>query len=416
MIANSLREAYNNFDPLMPLPGNSEFYIERKKNPLRRIEWDLLNYDPSQNPIRPKLLFSGHRGSGKSTELKRLMVDTEVQSAYFIVEYSVRDVLDIAGLDYTDLLLSIGAQIFARAVEDKLKLRERLLTELNSWRGIVEKEAVIEEGAKLETEAGLNAFFIKVLSKLKLEYTNREKIRQTIEPRLPELINIINSVIVEVELQSEKRVLVVIDDIDKPDLEVARSLFCDHQTSLTQPNCSIIYTVPIGLLYSPDAGQVKQGFTDSYVLPNITITEYADRSRLDEEGCAMMRRFALKRMSPELIAEDALNYAVGLSGGVFREMARIIRTSVYSAYRRDAEKIEKEDMEEAESEIRNEFRRMLETEDYEALVEIYGSRKLRGSDVCAKLLHNLSILEYQNKENWCDVHPAVIPLIQEEQT
>jgi hypothetical protein len=116
-------------------------------------------------------------------------------------------------------------------------------------------------------------------------------------------------------------------------------------------------------------------------------------------------------MSLDLIDEEALNYAIYISGGVFREMARVMSMAADNATARGAGKIGKQDVEDAESEIRNEFRRMLETEDYEALVKIHKSWELRGSEICEKLLHNLSILEYRNEENWCDVHPAVVPLI-----
>ena len=160
---------------------------------------------------------------------------------------------------------------------------------------------------------------------------------------------------------------------------------------------------------------MTQTFSGSYVLPNISITKREDRSP-NKEGRAAMREFVAKRMSLDLIDEDAVKHAITISGGLFREMARIIRDAADNAIARGEERIEKQDVEEAESEIRNEFRRMLETEDYEALEEIYKTRKLRGAEICAKLLHNLSILEYRNKENWCDIHPVIIPLIEGEKT
>jgi len=412
MIESDLNKVYINFDPLMPLPGDSEFYVERPNNPMNQMKTELLR----DSPRPPKFLFSGHRGSGKSTELNRLMVDREVQDRYLIVHYSIKEVLDVAGLEYTDVLFSIGAQVFIKATEDgKLKLRRKLLDELKRWIGDTEivKEEISKEGAEVETQAGLSAFFIKVLGKLKVEYTSREKIRQTIKLRLSELINVIDLIIAEVELRAGKKVLVAIEDLDKPDLSDARDLFYERQTSLTLPNCRIIYTVPIALLYSPDAGQVRQAFDRTFPLPNVTIAKREDRNP-DEEGRAVMREFIAKRMSLDLIEEDALEHAIVVSGGVFREMARIIRTAADNAIARGEEKIQKRDVQRVESEIRNEFRRMLEAEDYDALKEIYQKRDLTviGSKICAKLLHNLSILEYQDDENWCDVHPAIIPLIE----
>ena len=65
MKARDLDTAYINFDPAQPLPSDSEFYVKRKYNPLEQIKRDLLR----SNIYQPKFLFSGHRGSGKSTEL-----------------------------------------------------------------------------------------------------------------------------------------------------------------------------------------------------------------------------------------------------------------------------------------------------------------------------------------------------------
>ena len=405
MIAEDLDQAYINFDPARPLPGVSEFYVKRGRNPLDKMKRALLRGSLSTS----KFLFSGHRGSGKSTELNRLMAYPKIQDKYFIVHYSVRDVLDPAGIEYTDLLLSIGAQIFIEATEKrKLKLRQGLLDELKRWMGAIETEESdqISTGVEIGTD-------LKVLqAKLKTGDTSRINIRKNIEARLPSFVNTTNLIIAEVEQKTRKNVLVSIDDLDKPDLEVARRLFYERQSSLTLPGCSIIYTIPIALLYSPDAGQVMQPFTQSYVLPNVTIMKRHDKSP-DEEGRMVMKEFVGKRMSLELVGEDALDYAIYVSGGVFREMARIMAMAADNAIACESEKIGKQDVEDAESEITNEFRRMLETKDYEVLREICRKRELIGSDMCAKLLHNLSILEYQNKDNWCNVHPAVVPLLAE---
>ena len=410
MLAKDLDQAYINFDPTRPLRSVSKFYVKRKRNPLDVMKRSLMreNVDP------PKFLFSGHRGSGKSTELNRLVAYSDMQEKYFIVYYSVREVLDVAGLEYTDLLFSIGAQIFIEAANRKVELRKKLLDELSKWRSVIEEET--ERGRKVGVEAGLDVpltdFFSNGQLKLKLEYESRKKMRSKIESRLSELINIINLIIAEVELNSSKKVLVAIEDLDKPDLKVAEELFCRRQSSLIQPRCAIIYTIPIALLYSSQARQVTQNFSKSYVLPNISITKHKDRRCPNEQGQATMREFAAKRMSLELINKDALGHAITISGGVFREMARIIRDAADNAIARGEKKIGKRDVEEAESEIRNEFRRMLQTKDYEQLRKIYQTRELRGSEIFADLMHNLSILEYQNDKAWCDVHPAIIPLIE----
>lgn len=424
MIAKDLDQIYMNFDPARPLPGVSEFYVKRKRNPLASMKRTLLH----DSFVAPKLLFSGHTGSGKSTELNRLMAYPEIQEKYFTVHYSIRDVLDPAGLEYTDLLLSIGAQIYIKATDEaNLKLEAGILDELRKWIGTIETEESHQDN--MGTELGAD---LKILqARLKTGHTSRISIRRKIEVRLPEFISATNLIIADVEQKLNKKVLVVVDDLDKPDLKVAHELFYERKTSLTLPNCGIIYTIPIALHYALEAGQVIRSFTKSYVLPNITINRHADRSP-DADGHAVMREFIEKRMSLDLIDENALEHAISISGGVFREMARIMEMAADSADERGAEKIERQDIEDAESEIGNEFRRMLEPEHYKVLRDIYETKRLEVSDrilkeihetrdlnvseIIAKLYHSLSILEYRNKKAWYDIHPVIIPLLEERRT
>ena len=60
--AEKIEDIYRNFDPLMPLDGTSEFYVNRIHNPLDGIRKSLIR----KNRIPLSLLFSGNRGSGKS--------------------------------------------------------------------------------------------------------------------------------------------------------------------------------------------------------------------------------------------------------------------------------------------------------------------------------------------------------------
>ncbi|MEW5767549.1 MAG: hypothetical protein AB1797_07965 [bacterium] len=77
MIAQTLKQAMQVFDPNKPLESD-EYYVLREHNPLKKMEVYLLN-----NPGFQKILFSGHRGSGKSTELNRLFVSEAITSNFF---------------------------------------------------------------------------------------------------------------------------------------------------------------------------------------------------------------------------------------------------------------------------------------------------------------------------------------------
>ena len=71
------------------------------------------------------------------------------------------------------------------------------------------------------------------------------------------------------------------------------------------------------------------------------------------------------------------------------------------------------DVEWTATEIRNEYRRILNRDDIKLLKTIYATKQLEYVDKLRPLLQLLAILEYRNGENWCDIHPVLRKLINE---
>lgn len=406
VVADNLDIAWSNFDPFFTLPANCPFHVEREDKPLNRLIRALLRLH--RQP--PKYFFSGHRGCGKSTELNRLAVDENINKKFFIVKFSIKDVCDVNNLDYVDVLFSIGAQLFIQYLDAGKVLRSDLIKELDSWKNsIVEVESQTSTTVEASVEGGIKAFFISFLAKIKAEDTTRKSIREKIEPKLSELIDKINTIIADIEGKEKKKVLVLIDDLDKPLLDQAKRIFYNNYTAITQPACYIVYTVPISIYFTPEFTVLKES---KFFLPNIKLHSKKDKNKLDEKGYALMRTFVFKRMNKELIEPEALNHAIKMGAGVFRESARIMQIASDSAIEKERDRIIKEDVERAERELRSDFKRQLTTEDYTILKEICDVNEMRGIEKIGHLLHNLSVLEYVNDESWCDVHPVIEELLE----
>jgi hypothetical protein len=118
-------------------------------------------------------------------------------------------------------------------------------------------------------------------------------------------------------------------------------------------------------------------------------------------------------MDARLIEDQALEDAITYSGGVFREMARIMRTAIGRARRRTVGRIECVDVEWATTEIRNEYRRILDKNDLQFLKRVHEHNRLEYNERLRPLLQLLAILEYRNGENWCDIHPVLRRLLNE---
>ncbi|WP_321429517.1 P-loop NTPase fold protein [uncultured Methanolobus sp.] len=337
-VAEDFDTAWSNFDPLFTLPANSPFHVERTGKPLNRLIRALLR----NHRQPPKYYYSGHRGCGKSTELNILAEDENIKDKFFIVKYSVKDVCDVQNLNYVDVLFSVGAQLCIQYPNVDEKLKPELIDDLLNWqRGVIEQIDEKGMGIEASVEGGIKTVFASILGKIKAQESTRTVIRQTIEPRLSELIDKINMIIANIEINEGKKVLVLIDDLDKPNLEQAKQIFYTNQTAITQPLCYIVYTVPIAIFFSQEFLALRES---CYCLPNIKLHGKNGRNEKDEAGYGLMKSFVHKRMKPDLIEDDALDFAIKIGGGLFRETARVMQIAIDVAYENERRAVQIEDV------------------------------------------------------------------------
>jgi hypothetical protein len=399
--------------PLQPGPKGetNPFYVDRPGNPTSRLERELLR-EYSQTP---KYFFSGHRGCGKSTELRRLAVNPKILKKYWPIHFTIRDEADINNLDFKDVLFAIGARLYRDYSKAGKKLPEQLIKELNTWRGQVETEVktnLTGRISEVEIEAGLEAFFANAGLKMKLEPATRNELRQVFERNLSELVDVINKVATAIYAHEKRSPLVLIDDLDKPDLKRSSEIFSDHRETMLQPNVPIVYTVSSPLFYSSEFQAIRDR---AIFLPNVKLHEQGQPEARNPEGYRTMQMFVHKRMLPDLITNEALDAAIYTSGGLFREMARVMRSAIDLASAAGRRRIEIEDVQKAEAEIRGEYRRFLTKEQRQLLNDVRQNNRYDEPEKIAPLLQMLAVLEYANGEPWCDVHPALLKLLGEEE-
>lgn len=145
-----------------------------------------------------------------------------------------------------------------------------------------------------------------------------------------------------------------------------------------------------------------------------------------ENGLRAMREIVQRKMSIDLFEENTLlDDLINVSGGVIRDLFRLINEAADSALDMDKEKIEREHIEMAKNSLKKEYENNIadyryEGKDfttqnyYDALINLANSetKKLDNTEAELHLRQNLSILGY-NGHGWYDIHP-VIRLILEE--
>lgn len=411
--AQTLSEAYRLLDPMRPLEGEwlERFYAERPEAAsIQPLLEELLMDDREDD----KTIFAGHRGSGKTTELARLELEKELASSHIVVRMDVESLLNLGDVDYTDLLVVMGLQIFRHACRTGTRLSEQKLNDLRFWYEthiLEEEEHPVLDG---EVEAQLNAGIASITAKLRTNPPRRQHARAETQANLADLLERLNELLGDVRQKTKKRTLVIVDGLDKMyDLGQIRNLFLHGANALLEPRCRVIYTVPIALYHTNDFQQVRLSFPRNFALLNIKVCERDGNPCQD--GRATLQEVLERRMKPELLTPEATEYLVELSGGLLKELITLARSSVLRARRLRGEEgpVQREDVEYAARQVRNTYRGLLTEDQYRELWHIAQGGQFVNSLLAQELLHNLSLLEYNGEGAWWAIHPIVRPLVEE---
>ncbi|NOR78456.1 MAG: hypothetical protein GQ523_08570 [Methanophagales archaeon] len=408
--ATNLIEAYNNFvvEPLKTEEEFKDFYVERPKNapsPIEELKDRIENADSAK-----KYLFLGFRGCGKSTELNRLsrMID---RNRFLIVSYSIRE-LDVSDFDFRDFFGSMALKIYDIA-EKEIKLEANIKDDFLDFMMHVTK--VSEEDVTKYRGMGIS-FSNFILLKLGREAKTREYIRKELETKISDLIQKLNWLTMEVETKTEKRIVVIVDDLDKlTRVKQAEDFFYKNYGLLIQPKCFVIYTFPIPLTFNPYYENVRPAFDDDIILPQLPVKS-KDGKRLNEENINFYKGIVEKRMDLDLIEENALEEAI-VSTGKTSEFISIMRDAAIKAYRGEKGGITKEEVGKALEKLRRTYDRTLTEAHKKRLLEIYDKKEARDDNIddstSRDLLFSLTAVEYEDEEGrWCDINPLLMPLVE----
>lgn len=141
-------------------------------------------------PKRGYYLFCGHRGSGKSTELRRIRDDLDASEIYYVVFADATQELDVNNLRYQDILLHLAGKLVGRLEKDSVMIEQVHLRNLQDWFiERVEKRAETESFAQ-EIKAGVQAgasipglakLFIGISNAMKSNSTYKMELRRTLQ-------------------------------------------------------------------------------------------------------------------------------------------------------------------------------------------------------------------------------------------
>ncbi|MEX1368342.1 MAG: hypothetical protein AB1Z98_34745 [Nannocystaceae bacterium] len=366
-------------------------------------------------PRRCYALLSGHRGCGKSTELRRLARDLHSPGGYWVVFVDALETLDPNNLQYPDVFLALAGELVRGLQERELEIDDVHFERLEQWFSsrieshtkTKELTAEIKAGAKVE--AGLpwlGKLFAACTNAFRTNSTYKTELRKVVQNSFSEFAQAFDLFIKAAEDALARgsfhgRVLFVVDGLDRLGTEDAQRFFVTDVHQLQQVDGVFLYVAPIHMLYSSNA--VNQAF-ETFKLPMIKLAEKGSDKRI-EAAYSALRAVVHRRASAELFdGHDVVDELITASGGHPRDLIRLLKYAYQNA---SGETIGHDAVTAAIGSLASDYKRMLHASDYAVLRSIDAApcREEPSDERVHELLHNLVVLEYN--DYWWQTHPVV---------
>ncbi|MEA5552875.1 P-loop NTPase fold protein [Anabaena cylindrica UHCC 0172] len=424
--ANTLKSAYNACT-LEPLEGEEieKYYVDlsavRKTSAVDGVS-TILDFQEAAN--FSTILFTGHRGSGKSTELKRIQKLWE--ESYHVIYLEVNEETDINDANYTDLYLIVIKQVEFALRKLGLTFDQRLLNSFEAWFKDItkENEESVEKSVNVEAEASLEGgapfiakLMVKLLAQIKGSDKQKTTIRQTLEKDISRLKADINLLLDDAYVKLRKKypdskgLLIIFDNLDRTSPRVADHLFLDYAAQLQELHCTIIYTVPISVLCSPK-NPLSLFDGNPHIVPMVNIYQL-DRNicnlEYNQVGLQAIASLVEKRVDIDAVfnSRAELLELAKASGGHVRQLMQMMRSACQTASTKKNPKILLEDVVYAVKQQQFSFERFIPEEHYPLLAQVCINKDVSKDEIGQLMLFNTSVLEYNGDNRWNYPNPVV---------
>ena len=369
-------------------------------------------------------LFTGQRGTGKSTELKRLKQRLEELGAVvFYVDLSEYMLLT-KEVEISDFLVSLAGS-----------MSEQVQTRYGGSpgnRSYWERLTLFLQTKVEFTELGVKLPGLDIKAALKNDPDFKRHVQEAARGHVAQLVQDAHGFLADAvnfvrlkESDPNRKVVLLVDSVERirgvgseamAVYESVRNLFFGHAEHLKVPLLHIVYTIPPYLsVLAAGAGTLMGGAATRRL---VSTHIFKDRSRdADPDGLSVLRKVIAVRFpaSDKLFTSAALDALAMSSGGDLREYFRLIRLCL-PAVRDDAQlPLTAEAVEPAKNAARNEMLPI--PADHLAWLK----RIAKSHDTClekdadlptlAHFLDNRLVLNYRNGSDWYDVHPLLRDLV-----
>lgn len=420
-----LSQLYNAFNPFEPLPAGDPKYVDCQDV---RGDADILQELGNRMRLSDQntyQLYSGHRGAGKSTELLRLKKYLENRQFYVVYFAADEEDIDSEDAQYTDILLACTRRLL-KDLKEIASPRPILDWLKNRWEDVKDLVQTPIEFDSLAIEAQLSQF-AKLTANLRAVPELRQKIRQKINPHTVTLIQVLNEFLGDAKQNLPNgytKLAVIVDNLDRMVLvkDGERTnydeVFLDRSEQLQALDCHLVYTLPISMLYSTRATDLRDIYGECLTLPMIMVKTI--QGDVYQPGINKVKEVINKRVryiAPELSLDkdifdspQTLEKLCLMSGGHVRNLLLLTQDAIG---RTEDLPITENAVRRAITQARDTYRRAVENSQWCLLAEVSRTKRIVNDDEYRKLMYNRCLLEYRymddegEMQRWYDIHPLI---------
>lgn len=391
------------------------------------IEW---------SPVESCQLFSGFRGTGKSTELRRLKRQLEAGGSVVVLCDMQRYLNLTTSIDVSDFLLAVAGAFGEELAKDELLLGYEVIKE-GYWTRFVAfltRTRVDVTGVGVSAKADVAGVGVggELKANLKEDPTFRQRLQERLKGHLGALVRDVHRFFAECILALRERhgdeglrVVLLLDSVEQirgtsiNATAVAASLetlFSGHSDALKIPYLHVVYTVPPWLkIKAPGVAGLYSG---AHLIPCVKVRHKNDA--ICSEGLDELERIVARRGDwRRLLGDDraALDELLLASGGYLRDLFRLLQTVLRLA-RHDGARVLPRTRALALDEVRNSYL-PLSNDDVRWLrrIQQWHSTQLEAqTDLpdLSRFYDTHLVLTYRNGEEWAAVHPLVAKHVEQQ--
>lgn len=216
----------------------------------------------------------------------------------------------------------------------------------------------------------------------------------------------------EVNKKTNKRVLIIVDGLDRTEIQVQSDLFLRYGEALYSPKCHIVYIVAPSLLYERDTSAIKYAVSAHYRLPNFQIIK-RDGSP-DEIGRGLLKDAIRRRVGNELFSNAAIDDIVTQSGGIVRELLTLAREALLKAEIADESQVSQTHAREVLRSHRFRYTAGLRHDDLASLAVLYKTGNVPRTETIKSMIANHFVLENEDDLGaWYSIHPVLTEVVEQ---